>query len=128
MTYQIDLMWHTHILISIAGYRKNNSSLNDCKLEHDDSLNNRTEGGLLDTIFQATGKLWSDVHGVEYKVPSGIYRGELPEEYFNTDWLGRYLKIKEAGKRKSNVMNGLTSTYLIGQTRESSHGIQTMFM
>ena len=71
-TYQIDLMWHTHMLFSIAKYHEDNIRLNGCTLEHDDSLNDRSEGGKLDTNFQATRKLWRDIYGVEYKVPGGM--------------------------------------------------------
>ena len=125
-TYQIDLMWHTHMLTSIAEYHKDNMSLNGCILEHDDSLNDRTEGGKLDTNFQATRKLWNDVYGVEYKVLGGMYRGEPPNDFFNADWPGKYLK-GEAGAVKPNLLDGLAIAHLIGQVGASSHG-KTMWM
>jgi len=115
-TYQIDLMWHTHMLASIAKYHKDNMQINGCTLEHDDSLNDRTEGGKLDTNFQETRKLWSRVYGVEYKVPGGMYRGEPPVEYFNADWTEKHLGM--VGSKP----HPMTFAHLIGQVGASSHG------
>jgi hypothetical protein len=125
-TYQIDLMWHTHMLASIAKYHKDNMRVNGCTLEHDDSLNDRTEGGKLDTNFEATRKLWERVYGVEYKVPGGMYRGEPPVEYFSAGWVD--------GDKHLSALNGIsdgvgmknphpiTLSHLIGQVGASSHG------
>jgi hypothetical protein len=85
-TYQIDLMWHTHILASIEKYHHDHMNLTGRVLPHDDSLNDRTEGGELDTNFQATKKLWSETYNEEYALPGGMYRGEPPPEFFCADW------------------------------------------
>ena len=50
--------------------------MNGCTLEHDDSLTDRTDGGVLDTNFKATCNLWREVYGVQYQVKGGMYRGE----------------------------------------------------
>jgi len=123
-TYQIDLMWHTHMLTSIAKYHEDNLRMNGCTLEHDDSLNDRTEGGKLDTNFQATRKLWSDIYGVEYKVPGGMYRGEPPESFFKSDWPERYLNGDKAASQPS-MLDGLSLAHLIGQIGASSVGRAT---
>jgi len=65
-TYQIDLMWHTHILSSFALYHADCIRINGRTLEHDDSLNDRTEGGTLDLNFRATTDLWRQIYGVDY--------------------------------------------------------------
>jgi hypothetical protein len=100
-TYQIDLIWHTHILSSIGNYHEDVMKLtaacatttgNSCSrrtiiLNHDDSIDNdRSEGSVLDTSFQQTRKLWKDVYGLEYVVLGGMYRGEPPPEYYHIDW------------------------------------------
>jgi hypothetical protein len=85
-TYQIDLMWHTHILASIEKYHHDHMNLTGRTLPHDDSLNDRTEGGELDTNFQATKQLWLEMYSEEYAVPGGMYRGEPPEDFFSPDW------------------------------------------
>lgn len=122
-TYQIDLMWHTHMLSSIVNYHADNMNATGTILEHDDSLNDRTEGGTLDNNFQATRKLWSDVYDVEYKVPGGMYRGEPPVDFFKADWPEQVLK---GGASDQPNMDGLGLGYalahLIGQVGASSHG------
>ena len=82
-TYQIDLMWHTHILSSIALYNKDCKEIMGLTLHHDDSLNDRTEGGILDTSYQSTKQIWLEEYGVDYHVEGGMYRGEPPPAYFN---------------------------------------------
>jgi len=124
-TYQIDLMWHTHMLASIAKYHKDNMQVNGCILEHDDSLNDRTKGGKLDTNFQATRKLWDRVYGVEYKVPGGMYRGEPPAEYFRADWADSNKHLSVANGSGIDIIephDPMILAHLIGQVGASSHG------
>lgn len=40
-TYQIDLMWHTHILTSVEKYNEDCIAISGATLHHDDSLNDR---------------------------------------------------------------------------------------
>lgn len=122
-TYQIDLMWHTHILISIAKYHQDNIQLNGCILEHDDSLNDRTEGGTLDLNFKATRKLWHQVYSEEYRVQGGMYRGEPPKEFFDASWATYH------NDDDDDVYNdifgqgqGVNLSHLIGQVGASSVG------
>ena len=82
-TYQIDLMWHTHILSSITLYNKDCKAIMGLTLHHDDSLNDRTEGGVLDTSYQSTKQIWLEEYGVDYHVEGGMYRGEPPPAYFS---------------------------------------------
>jgi len=93
-TYQIDLMWHTHILSSIHQYHEHNMKVNDTIMNHDDSLNDRTEGGALDTNFRAMKELWFKVYNTEYSIPGGMYRGEPPKHFFEPYWVkeGRNMK------------------------------------
>jgi hypothetical protein len=86
-TYQIDLIWHTHILYSIGMYHRECMNNINTILDHDDSFNDRSEGGTLDTSFKETRKFWSDVYGIDYIVKGGMYRGEPPENYFNPSWV-----------------------------------------
>jgi hypothetical protein len=85
-TYQIDLLWHTHILSSITNYN------NDCKaimggtLHHDDSLTDRSDGGVLDVAYTSTKNLWKDEYGCDYVICGGMYRGEPPKAFFSADW------------------------------------------
>jgi Glycine-rich domain-containing protein-like len=85
-TYQIDLMWHTHILSSIHDYQQDCRKIMNRELYHDDSLTDREEGGLLDVSYTATAQLWKDVYGTDYVVPGGMYRGEPPYAYYTKMW------------------------------------------
>jgi Protein of unknown function (DUF1399). len=120
-TYQIDLMWHTHILISIAKYHQDNIQLNGCILEHDDSLNDRTEGGTLDVNFKATRKLWHQVYSEEYRVQGGMYRGEPPKEFFDASW-ATYHNGDDVYNDIFGQGQGVNLSHLIGQVGASSVG------
>lgn len=86
-TYQIDLMWHTHILTSITNYNADCKTIIGTTMNHDDSFNDRTEDGPLDRAFQETKALWNAMYdGEEYTVPGGMYRGEPPREYYSPSW------------------------------------------
>jgi hypothetical protein len=122
-TYQIDLMWHTHMLSSIELYHADIMNATGKILEHDDSLNDRTEGGTLDNNFQATRKLWSDVYGVEYKVAGGMYRGEPPVDFFKADWPEKMLRGGASGQPNMDDGLGYALAHLIGQVGASSHGM-----
>jgi len=82
-TYQIDLMWHTHILSSLTNYHKDCRLISGSTLHHDDSLTDRSDGGILDTSYNATRDLWKEEYGIEYAVLGGMYRGEPPSGYFD---------------------------------------------
>jgi hypothetical protein len=86
-------MWHTHILASTEKYHLDNMKMNGRILEHDDSLNDRTEGSSLNTNFEKTRSLWERIYGEEYKVPGGMYRGEPPIEYYNVYWVDEALTM-----------------------------------
>ena len=85
-TYQIDLMWHTHILTSLTNYSKDCNAIMGSTLHHDDSLTDRSEGGVLDVSYRATEDLWQHEFGEKYAVEGGMYRGEPPVEYNDREW------------------------------------------
>jgi hypothetical protein len=86
-TLQIDLMWHTHILTSIQNYNADCIQINNHRMYHDDSLTDRTEGGILDTSYNATKELWESTYDTDYVVDGGMYRGEPPLVYYTSKWL-----------------------------------------
>ena len=83
---QIDIMWHTHMLSSIACYNSDCKALMGDTLHHDDSLTDRTEGGILDHSYQSTKQIWHEQFGEDYAVTGGMYQGEPPKSYYGTDW------------------------------------------
>ncbi|KAL7566073.1 hypothetical protein ACA910_009859 [Epithemia clementina (nom. ined.)] len=86
-TIQIDLVWHTHIALSVSKYNRDCIALRGEIFFHDDSLDDdRKPGGALDTAFQETSKLWKYIHKEEYEVKGGMYRGPPPPAYFCPSW------------------------------------------
>ena len=85
-TYQIDCLWHTHILSNIQGYHTDVTRITGGGiLDHDDSINDRLEGGVLDTSFQQTKELWKQVYSLEYYVQGGMHHGEPLVEFYRRD-------------------------------------------
>jgi hypothetical protein len=80
-TFQIDLMWHTHMLSSIAKYDDDCLAIRGCKLSHDDSLHDRSAGGKLELSLHATCRRWEETYGEPYA--GGTYRGEPETAYYN---------------------------------------------
>jgi hypothetical protein len=85
-TYQIDLLWHTHILSSVSNYNTDCKGIMGSALHHDDSFTDRSDGGVLDVAYNSTKKLWSEEYACDYIVCGGMYRGEPPEDFFTADW------------------------------------------
>ena len=91
-------------------------------LEHDDSLTDRADGGVLDTNFKATKSLWFDVYSKEYKVPGGMYRGEPPKEFFHADWARGERQVLQQTLSNTFVFPGVSLAHLIGEVGASSVG------
>jgi hypothetical protein len=86
-TYQTDLMWHTHMLNNIQRYHVECRAICGSRLNHDDSLDDRTEGGELDRAFNATRAAWRELHGEDYHVEGGMYRGEPPAQFYRPSFV-----------------------------------------
>ncbi|KAL9189950.1 hypothetical protein ACHAXT_009625 [Thalassiosira profunda] len=130
-TYQIDLMWHTHILSSLSQYHRECMAIAGTVLDHDDSLNDRAEGGQLDTNFRATCELWRSEYGEDYAVPGGMYRGEPPKEFWehsveyfvrdeNTPWMDinhpdAFIAAKPKSKTEGVNNNPCKGGYIFGK-------------
>ena len=57
-TYQIDVIWHSHMLSSTKKYDEDCKELIGCEFDHDDSLDDRSEGSSEFSAFHATKSLW----------------------------------------------------------------------
>ena len=92
-------------------------------LEHDDSLTDRSEGGILDSNFNATKKLWYNVYNAEYKVAGGMYRGEPPKQFFDQKWVSQAALGQFQSLCKQDILpDGITFAHLIGNVGASSVG------
>uniref|UniRef100_R7W9P0 Glycine-rich domain-containing protein 1 n=1 Tax=Aegilops tauschii TaxID=37682 RepID=R7W9P0_AEGTA len=76
-TYDVDLMWHTHQLNSVA-YCNDMLGLLGRVLEHDDTDDDRAEGKKLDTGFSGTTEQFENSFGLRYCKAGAMYRGSLP--------------------------------------------------
>ena len=79
-------------------------------IEHDDSLTDREEGGILDTNFQATKTLWFEKFNVNYYVQGGMYRGEPPADFYTAEWVHSSSKTKN---HNDKVAVGAGDRYMI---------------
>jgi hypothetical protein len=56
-------------------------------LHHDNSVSDCTLGGALNTAISETKQaLWKIHYQQDYVVPSGMYCGEPPQDYYSKDW------------------------------------------
>jgi hypothetical protein len=109
-TYQIDLMWHTHILKSLRDYQSDCIAIRGEKFHHDDSLNDRAPGATLDLAFQATQKLWEEAYNQDYSVEGGMYRGEPPSVYYNVPaWQLAFNQAIRTLERPNDAVVGASS-------------------
>lgn len=75
--YDIDLMWHTHQLMTRA-YREDVGASLGYVLNHDDTDTDRSPGSKLSDSFLATRQLWQAAYGEEYSIAGAMYRGSPP--------------------------------------------------
>ena len=71
-----DLVWHAHQLQ--PSYEDDTVALHGKMLNHDDSVNDRTEGSKLNRSSAATHALWKSTFGADFCVDGGMYRGQPP--------------------------------------------------
>jgi Glycine-rich domain-containing protein-like len=109
-TYQIDLMWHTHMLTSMEKYNEDCIRIMNSTMHHDDSLTDRSEGGILEVAYISTKSLWLSEYGEEYEVCGGMYRGEPPDEYFSAEWNPKDIWLPSVSHDKGILNGGATST------------------
>merc|ERR1719295_574880 len=76
--YDMDVVWHTHQLQAAAYAEDTASVLGGQVLDHDDSVNDRTEGSKLCNSQQITEKLWRDEFGEDFCQPGAMFRGLPP--------------------------------------------------
>ena len=85
-TYQIDLIWHTHILSSSRLYKHDCMVIRGQPFFHDDSFGNgdRSPGQSLDVAFRETCQQWMAMYGTDdyANIPGTLYAGEPPKEYY----------------------------------------------
>ncbi len=82
-TYEIDLIWHTHMTGGSA-----NEYYHDCQwmcgkmIDHDDAYGGRDRQGVLKESFARTAELWHSLYQDDSYSASGGYRGAPGAEFF----------------------------------------------
>ncbi len=72
--YDIDLMWHTHQLMTKAYYEDTGTILGYV-LNHDDTDTDRRPGSKLSDSFLKSRQLWQTAYNEEYTIAGAMYRG-----------------------------------------------------
>ncbi len=75
--YAIDLIWHTHQL-NPRLYRLDTTTILGKLFPHDDTINDRKPGGILDVAGQLTKEKWKEMYQEEFFMPGAMYRGPMP--------------------------------------------------
>lgn len=75
--YDIDLMWHTHQLMTVA-YRHDVAAILGYVLNHDDTDTDRSPGSKLTESRVKTHQLWKDAFNEEFTLSGAMYRGASP--------------------------------------------------
>jgi hypothetical protein len=76
--YDIDLLWHTHMNFS-ASYRTVTELLLGRVLNHDDTVNDRSEGSKLNRSDAVTRQLWRSTFNEHFASYGAMWRGDPPE-------------------------------------------------
>ena len=75
--YDIDLMWHTHQLSPFI-YKKDMEKIIGHLFNHDDSVNDRSEGSKLNEADRRTRESWKSFYNETYSLFGAMYRGTPP--------------------------------------------------
>lgn len=73
--YDVDLIWHSH-QVHPAAYKKDTESLLGKLFNHDDSVNDRTDGSKLVESDKETRMLWRETFGTNFSEFGAMYRGK----------------------------------------------------
>jgi Glycine-rich domain-containing protein-like len=86
-TFQIDLAWHAHMLVSTFGYNADCIKVRGTKFNHDDTLVDRSPGSRQQNFYQQTIDLWKRQYKEPYQNRYGNFLGEPPAAYYKPDWV-----------------------------------------
>lgn len=81
--YDIDLMWHTHMNFS-SSYGAVTELLLGKLLNHDDSVNDRSDGSKLSASDASTRQLWRATFNEHFASYGAMWRGDPPEGKLHT--------------------------------------------
>ena len=76
--YDIDLIWHTHLLNPVA-YKEDMVRIFGELFNHDDSVNDRSKDSKLDKAGKETDENWSTFYNEGFSLSGSMYRGKPPQ-------------------------------------------------
>ena len=80
--YDMDLMWHSHMNFPLS-YKAVTETLLGTTLNHDDSVNDRSEGSRLNNADANTRHLWKNTFNEHFASFGAMYRGDPPTGKLN---------------------------------------------
>jgi len=95
--YDIDLLWHAHILRDTAGYARDTTDFVGRFINHKED-DDRAEGGELDMGYTKTAVLWKETYNEDYEDKDTNYKGKLSESHdrvFRDDGTGIVIKAND---------------------------------
>ena len=81
--YDIDLLWHTHMSHPVC-YKNVTELYLGTLLNHDDSVNDRSDGSRLNNSYAVTRQLWKTEFGESFSAYGAMYRGDPSVGKLNT--------------------------------------------
>lgn len=81
--YDMDLMWHSHMNFPLS-YKAVTELLLGATLNHDDSVNDRSEGSRLNRADASTRHLWKETYNEHFASYGAMYRGDPPNGKLET--------------------------------------------
>lgn len=127
-SYDVDLCWHTHMLVSTSAYLEETRIRAGVCVDHDDSVNQRQVGSKLNRSWLSTQRLWLEAYG-DSVAPIGRrgcgYRGEPPDHwYVDRKFAGAY--TQEAITVCDDFMSPSLREHLAAQLPISALGAEAL--
>jgi hypothetical protein len=108
----------------MTGYYKDCKVIIGVPMHHDDSLEDRSDGGPLQVAFASTVEAWKELYGVEYHVEGAMYRGEPPNQFYNPAFV---LESKRMNDHFMHPFHGHPFNQFVGVQGASSTNPTTNF-
>ncbi len=119
--YDIDLVWHAHILRDTNRYAEDTRRFVGRFVNHKED-DDRTEGGKLDRGFKRTIDLWREKYGEEYVDVYTSYKGRIGDNVERVFGRGGTKTVKHAYSwRKSFVHLATGCASCSGETYDNMH-------
>nr|KAG5687840.1 hypothetical protein BaRGS_016948 [Batillaria attramentaria] len=90
--YDMDIIWHSHQLHPLV-YLKDTESILGRTYDHNDAVNDRSEGSKLSKANSITRELWKTTFNENYSLFGAMYRGDPPTNQLTADLLEKQIQL-----------------------------------